>query len=66
MFLPKIRIATKVAIDKQNFSPQTMQPVYISVEYIDGLVQDCSIYIANELEIHVLQSCNKQSISNFL
>ena len=32
------------------------------VQYIDGLVQDCSNYIANALEL--LQSCTKPSISN--
>ena len=32
----------------------------ISKEYIDALVQDCSISIANALEI--LQSCTKSSI----
>ena len=34
-----------------------------SVKYINGLVQDCSISIANALEI--LQSCTKRSICGF-
>ena len=36
----------------------------ISVEYIDGFVQDCSISIAKALEI--LQSCTKPSIYEIL
>ena len=36
---------------------QTAQVVQSGDEYIDGLVQECSISIANALEI--LQSCTK-------
>ena len=34
-----------------------------SIQYIDGLVQDCSISIANAMEI--LQSCTKSSIRTY-
>ena len=42
----------------------TVSSCYVSYDYIDGLVEDCNISIANALEI--LQSCTKPSILSFL
>ena len=42
-------------------SHYSKQFYYITMDYIDGLVQDCSNSIANALEL--LQSCTKPSIS---
>ena len=47
-------------MNEQDFDGFEFQKSFGWIGYIDGLVQDCSISIANVLEI--LQSCIKPSI----
>ena len=47
-------------ISKKFSFARLQNSVFFSTNYIDGIVQDCSISIANSLEI--LQSCTKPTI----